>query len=130
MLLRFRGHASNNFTRTLRLHILQEQERVRKEFSGAISADLLGGSFALKVYLVRPVAKLRAQWAGAFCIAAGKAYSTERQNATGGSSKTASESRLKPFIAAPGVDVQAVTAADLKEEQMDALVIFLGGKRW
>ena len=33
------------------MHILQEQERVREEFSGAIPTDFPGGSFALKVGL-------------------------------------------------------------------------------
>ena len=38
-------------------------------------------------------------------------------------------SRLKPFIVAPGVDVQAVAAADLGEAQVDAILGHRGSAR-
>jgi hypothetical protein len=74
------------------------------------------GSFVLMSYLVRPPSKLSARWAGPYRIVTRKANSAELEDLTGGPSKTevtVDESRLKPFIVAPGVDVQAVAASDL-----------------
>ena len=43
--------------------------------------------------------------------------------------KTVDVSRLKPFIVAPSVDVQAVAAADLGEAQVDAILAHRGSAR-
>jgi hypothetical protein len=48
------------------------------------------------------------------------------EDLTGGPSKTVDVSRLKVFIVAPGVDVQAVAAADLGEAQVDSVLAHKG----
>jgi hypothetical protein len=108
------------------MHILQEQEKARAEFVGAIPTDFPVGSFVLMSYLVRPPSKLSARWAGPYRILARKANTTELEDLTGGPTKTVDVSRLKPFIVAPGVDVQAVAAADLGEAQVDAILAHRG----
>jgi hypothetical protein len=111
------------------MHILQEQEKARAEFKGAIPTDFPVGSYVLMSYLVRPPSKLSARWAGPYRIVARKANTAELEDLTGGPSKTVDVSRLKPFIVAPGVDVQAVAAADLGEAQVDAILAHRGSVR-
>jgi hypothetical protein len=51
------------------------------------------------------------------------------EDLTGGPSKTVDVSRLKLFIVAAGVDVQAIAAADLGEAQVDAVLAHKGSAK-
>jgi hypothetical protein len=111
------------------MHILKEQEKLREESKGVEPTEFAVGALVLMSYAVRPPSKLAARWAGPFRILSRKANSAELEDLTGGPTKTVDVSRLKHFVVAPGVDVQAVAAADLGEAQVDAILAHRGSAR-
>ena len=104
------------------LHILAEQTRLQEEYQGVVPTDLAVGTYALMSYVARPPSKLSARWAGPYRIIARQGISAELQDLTGGKNKTVDVSRLKPFFAARGLDIQAVAGADLGEAQVNAVL--------
>jgi hypothetical protein len=111
------------------LHILAEQTRLQEEYQGVVPTDLAVGTYALMSYVARPPSKLSARWAGPYRIIARQGNSAELQDLTGGKNKTVDVSRLKPFFAARGLDIQAVAGADLGEAQVDAVLAHRGNAR-
>lgn len=93
---------------------------------GAVPTEVGVGSYVLMSYLVRPPSKLSARWAGPYRVTKRVANNAVLEDLTGGPSKTVDVSRLKIFIVAPGVDVQAVAAADLGEAQVDLVLAHKG----
>ena len=87
------------------------------------------GSYVLMSYLVRPPSKLAARWAGPYRIKGKEGNNVTLEDLTGGAEKQVDVSRLKHFIVAPGVDVQALAAADMGEAQVDAVVAHRGTAR-
>jgi len=110
-------------------HVAREQEKLREEFIGIVPTSFEVGTLVLMSYLVRPPSKLAARWAGPFRIIAREANSATLEDLTGGPKKTVDVSRLKPFLLAPGVDPQAVAAADLGEAQVEAVLAHRGSAR-
>ena len=84
------------------------------------------GGYVLASYLVRPPSKLAFRWAGPYRIVAKLGNNVTVEDLTGGPSKTFDVSRLKHFLVAPGVDVQAVAAADLGEAQVQEVLAHRG----
>jgi hypothetical protein len=80
---------------------------------------------------VRPPSKLSARWVGPFRIVARDANvaTLQDQDLTGGPQKKVDLSRLKRFLLAPGVDPQAVDAADMGEVQVESVVDHRGSSR-
>jgi hypothetical protein len=78
---------------------------------------------------VWPLSKLADRWAGPYRIAAREGNNVTLIDLTGGPEKTVDVSRLKHFIVAPGVDVQAVTTANLGEAQVEAVIAHQGSVR-
>jgi hypothetical protein len=97
------------------LHVVREQEALKLQHSDVVPTEFLTGGFVLMSYLVRPPSKLAARWAGPFRVLEKKGNNVTLEDLTGGPQKTVDVSRLKHFMVAPGVDVQAVAAADLGE---------------
>jgi hypothetical protein len=111
------------------LFVLGEQEKAAAEYVGAVPTEVAVGSYVLMSYLVRPPSKLSARWAGPYRVTKRAANNAVLEDLTGGPSKTVDVSRLKVFIVAPGVDVQAVAAADLGEAQVDSVLAHKGTAR-
>ena len=109
--------------------VLKEQDRAWQVYEGVIPTEFKVGQYVLMSYLVRPPSKLSARWAGPFRVAAVKGNNVQIDDLTGGPSKTVDVSRLKHFLVAPGVDVQAVAAADLGEAQVQAVLSHKGTPR-
>jgi hypothetical protein len=80
-------------------------------------------------YLVRTPSKLSARWAGPFRIRERKANTAILEDMTGGAQKLVDVSRLKLFLLGPGVDSQAVAAADMGEVQVDMVLAHRGSVR-
>jgi hypothetical protein len=110
-------------------HVAREQEKLRVEFKSVVPTVLEVGSLVLMSYLVRPPSKLAARWAGPFRILAREANSATLEDLTGGAQKIVDVSRLKPFLLAPGVDPQAVAAADMGEAQVESVLAHKGSAR-
>jgi hypothetical protein len=111
------------------LYVVSEQEKLR-ESRGVLEQTVLEvGELVLMSYLVRPPSKLSARWAGPFRIVARDANIATLQDLTGGPQKKVDLSRLKRFLLAPGVDPQAVAAADMGEVQVESVVDHRGSSR-
>lgn len=109
--------------------VIKEQEVLQREHSEIVPTEFEVGGFVLVSYLVRPPSKLAARWAGPFKIVSKEGNNVRLEDLTGGPEKTVDVSRLKHFIVAPGVDVQAVAAADLGEAQVQAVLGHRGTAR-
>jgi hypothetical protein len=110
-------------------HVTKEQEKLREQLLGVLPTVIEIGSLVLVSYLVRPPSKLAARWAGPFRVIARESNSATLEDLTGGPQKTVDVSRLKPFLLAPGVDAQAVAAADIGEAQVDSVIAHRGSAR-
>jgi hypothetical protein len=111
------------------LYVVEEQARLRGESGVIVPTEMEVGALVLMSYLVRPPSKLSARWAGPFRIVAREANSATLQDLTGGPQKKVDLSRLKLFLVAPGVDPQAVAAADMGEAQVESVVDHRGSAR-
>ena len=103
-----------------------EQDKLMQQYADVVPTEFKVGTYALMSYLVRPPSKLAARWAGPYRITAKKGNTVTLEDLTGGPEKTVDVSRLKRFVVAPGVDVQAVAAADLGEAQVQAVLAHKG----
>ena len=108
------------------VYVVQQQEKAHE---GVLPTTFEVGGYVLMSYLVRPPSKLAARWAGPYRIARIQGNNVELEDLTGGSTKTVDVSRLKHFLVAPGVDVQAVAAADMGEASVQAVVAHRGSPR-
>ncbi len=86
---------------------------VRLRAAQVAPTAFMAGDLVLLPYLVRPPSKLSVQWAGPFRIRERKANTAILEDMTGGAQKSVDISRLKLFLLGPGVDPQAVAAADM-----------------
>jgi len=111
------------------LFVIAEQDKVLAQYVNVEPTDFEVGSYVLMSYLTRPPSKLSARWAGPFRIAAKEGNNVQLEDLTGGPTKTVDVSRLKHFTVAPGVDVQAVAAADLGEAQVQDILAHRGSAR-
>ncbi len=111
------------------LYVSREQDRLRQQYDELVPTEFATGDLVLMSYLVRPPSKLSARWAGPFRITERSANTALLEDLTGGPSKTVDVSRLKPFKVAPGVDVQAVAAADLGEAQVAEVLSHRGSAK-
>jgi hypothetical protein len=109
--------------------VVREQEAQQQQYADIVPTEFKVGGYVLMSYLVRPPSKLAARWAGPFRIAKMDGNNVLLEDLTGGPEKTVDASRLKHFIVAPGVDVQAVAAADLGEAQVQAVLGHRGTAR-
>jgi hypothetical protein len=110
-------------------HVIREQEKLRATYEGVAPTDFMVGDLVLLSYLVRPPSKLSARWAGPFRIRERKANTAILEDMTGGAQKSVDISRLKLFLLGPGVDPQAVAAADMGEVQVDMVLAHRGSVR-
>jgi hypothetical protein len=111
------------------IFVVSEQEVQQQQYTELVPTEFKVGGYVLMSYLVRPPSKLAARWAGPFKIAQKDGNNVLLEDLTGGPEKTVDVSRLKHFIVAPGVDVQAVAAADLGEAQVQAVLGHRGTAR-
>ena len=111
------------------IFVISEQERMLEQYTETVPTDFEVGGYVLMSYLVRPPSKLAARWAGPFRIVAKDGNNVTLEDLTGGPTKTVDVSRLKHFVLAPGVDVQAVAAADLGEAQVQDVLGHRGSAR-
>jgi hypothetical protein len=111
------------------LFVIKEQEQLQQQYADVVPTQFVVGGYVLMSYLVRPPSKLAARWAGPYRILAKKGNNVTLEDLTGGSQKQVDVSRLKHFIVAPGIDVQAVAAADMGEAQVDAVLAHRGTVR-
>lgn len=109
--------------------VVREQDALQRQHSELVPTEFEVGGYVLLSYLVRPPSKLAARWAGPFKIVSKEGNNVRLEDLTGGPQKTVDVSRLKHFIVAPGVDVQAVAAADLGEAQVQAVLNHRGTAR-
>ena len=103
------------------VHVVQEQEAQQQRYADIVPTEFMVGGHVLLSYLVRPPSKLAARWAGPYRISHRQGNNVTLEDLTGGPEKTVDVSRLKHFVVAPGVDVQAVAAADMGEAQVHAV---------
>lgn len=123
------AHLQEGYERLLdetSIFVIDEQEKLKEEFGIVEPTTIEVGSLVLMSYLTRPPSKLAARWAGPFRVISQKANSFTLEDLTNGMGKTVDVSRLKPFLLAPGVDPQAVAAADLGETQVDVVLAYRG----
>jgi hypothetical protein len=111
------------------LHVVREQDTLQQQYADAVPTEFLVGGFVLLSYLVRPPSKLSARWAGPYRITQRKGNQATLEDLTGGPEKNVDVSRLKHFLVAPGVNVQAVAAADLGEVQVQSVLAHRGNSR-
>jgi hypothetical protein len=111
------------------LHVVAEQELVQQQYADLVPTEFVVGGYVLMSYLVRPPSKLAARWAGPYRITKKVGNNVTLEDLTGGPEKHVDVSRLKHFIVAPDVDVQAVAAADMGEAQVQAVVAHRGTVR-
>ena len=109
--------------------VVREQDAQQQQYADIVPTEFKVGGYVLMSYLVRPPSKLSARWAGPFRIAKVDGNNVLLEDLTGGPEKTVDVSRLKHFLVAPGVDVQAVAAADLGEAQVQAVLGHRGNAR-
>jgi hypothetical protein len=111
------------------IFVVSEQEAQQQQYTELVPTEFDVGGYVLLSYLVRPPSKLAARWAGPFRITSKDGNNVVLEDLTGGPEKTVDVSRLKHFIVAPGVNVQAVAAADLGEAQVQAVLGHRGTAR-
>jgi hypothetical protein len=111
------------------LHVVAEQELMHQQYAELVPTEFVVGGYVLMSYVVRPPSKLAARWAGPYRITQKAGNNVTLEDLTGGPEKHVDVSRLKHFIVAPGVDVQAVAAADMGEAQVDAVIAHRGTVR-
>ena len=111
------------------LFVAAEQEKAEEQYAESVVTEFEVGGYVLVSYLVRPPSKLAFRWAGPFRIVAKAGNNVTVEDLTGGPSKTFDVSRLKHFLVAPGVDVQAVAAADMGEAQVQEVLAHRGTAR-
>jgi hypothetical protein len=111
------------------LCILKDQLKMQREFGESEATDFQVGSLVLLSYSVRPPSKLSARWAGPYRVVAKDSNNLSLEDLTGGPSKVVDVSRVKPFLVAPGVDPQAVAAADMGESLAISVLAHKGSSR-
>jgi hypothetical protein len=111
------------------LFVVSEQEQLQQQYMDIVPTEFIVGGYVLMSYLVRPPSKLAARWAGPYRIKGKEGNNVTLEDLTGGAEKQVDVSRLKHFIVAPGVDVQALAAADMGEAQVDTVVAHRGTVR-
>lgn len=111
------------------LCILKDQLKMQREFGESEATDFPVGSLVLLSYSVRPPSKLSARWAGPYRVVAKDSNNLSLEDLTGGPSKVVDVSRVKPFLVAPGVDPQAVAAADMGESLAISVLAHKGSPR-
>ena len=111
------------------IYVVREQDALQRRFADLKPTKFEVGGYVLLSYLVRPPSKLSARWAGPYRISTRNGNNVVLEDLTGGPGKTVDVSRLKHFTVAPGVDVQAVAAADLGEAQVQTVIAHRGTAR-
>jgi hypothetical protein len=110
-------------------HILQEQERVLGRSAGIVPTEFEVGSYVLISYLVRPPSKLHCRWDGPYEVMSRHNNTVIVRDLTNDARHEYDVSRLRHFVVSPGLDVEALAAADMGEVSVAGVLEHRGNVR-
>ena len=88
--------------------VVSEQRELAAGYADVEPADLQVGGYVLVSYPVRPPSKLSCRWGGPYLLVSRDKNACLVRDLTSDKEKEVDASRLKKFVVAPGMDVQAV----------------------
>ena len=111
------------------LFMASEQERIGMGQEDSERTEYWIGDYALLSYLVRPLSKLHARWAGPYEVMKREGNNLSLRDLTSGPDKEVDVSCVKRFLTDDLGDPKALAAADLGESEVVRIIEHRGSIR-